>query len=98
MSKTFEELTQQALAVRDHYDELQVADGHKKWNAQDRMAGFVGDVGDLSKLVMAKYGVRRGPEDIDSALAHELGVDLEVAFTHTMKKLHEQIEKEKAEA
>lgn len=112
MSKAFEELSQQALAVRDHYDELQVADGHKKWNAQDRMAGFVGDVGDLSKLVMAKYGIRRGPENIDSALAHELsdclwsvmvlanelGIDLEVAFTDTMKKLHEQIEKEKAES
>ena len=112
MSRQFSDLMAKALAVRDHYDGLQVADGHKKWDAQDRMAGFVGDVGDLSKLVMAKHGIRRGPDNIDGALAHELsdclwsvmvladelGIDLERAFTKTMNELHERIEKEKAEA
>lgn len=112
MSRQFSELTGQALAVRDHYDELQRADGHEQWDVSDRMAGFVGDVGDLSKLVMAKKGVRRGPDDIDAALAHELadclwsvmviadelGINLEQAFTKTMNELHERIEKEKAEA
>lgn len=111
MSRQFSELVQQAVAVRDHYDELQRADGHKQWDVSDRMAGFVGDVGDLSKLIMAKKGVRRGPNDIDAALAHELAdclwsvlivadeldVDLERAFVKTMNELHERIEKEKAE-
>jgi NTP pyrophosphatase (non-canonical NTP hydrolase) len=106
---SFHEMQQQALAVRDHYDELQETDGHKKWNASDRMAGFVGDVGDLSKLVMAKQGIRRGPDDIDEVLAHELSdclwsvlvladelnIDLEAAFTNNMKQLHERIEGEK---
>jgi NTP pyrophosphatase (non-canonical NTP hydrolase) len=112
MSQSFTNLSHKALAVRNHYNELQKADGHKIWNAQDRMAGFVGDVGDLSKLIMAKYELRRGPEVIDEALAHELSdclwsvmvladelnIDLEKAFTKTMDELHERIEKEKVHA
>lgn len=112
MSKQFSDLAKQALAVRDHYDELQEADGRKKWDASDRMAGFVADVGELSEFVMVKKGIRRGPKDIDAVLAHELsdclwsvmvladelGVDLEAAFTKSMKELHERIEREKAEA
>lgn len=110
MSQQFLDLSQKALAIRDHYDELQKVDGHTTWNAQDRMAGFVGDVGDLSKLVMAKHGLRRGPENIDEALAHELSdclwsvmviadelnIDLEQAFTAWTEEMHERIEREKA--
>jgi NTP pyrophosphatase (non-canonical NTP hydrolase) len=112
MSITLDEIKKKAIAVRDHYDELQSVNGKKTWNAQDRMAGFVGDVGDLSKLVMVRYGLRRGPDDINAALAHELsdclwsivvladelGIDLEEAFTNTMGTLHESIEKEKKAA
>jgi len=112
MSLQFSDLATQALVVRDHYNELQKTDGHKLWNVQDRTAGFVGDIGDLSKLVMAKHGLRRGPDDVDEALAHELSdclwsimviadelnIDLEAAFTKTMTELHARIEKEKAEA
>lgn len=110
-SQTFTDLQTAALAVRDHYSELQKADGHKQWNVQDRVAGFVGDVGDLSKLVMAKHGVRRGPQDIDTALEHELsdclwsvvviadelGIDLEQSFVKTMSELQVRIAKEKSE-
>lgn len=110
MSKQFSELIELATKVRDHYSELQIADGQKKWSASERMAGFVGDVGALSKLVMVKQGLRRGPKNIDEELAHELsdnlwsilviadelGVDLETAYVDTMGKLHERIEAEKA--
>lgn len=110
MSQTFSDLSAKAVAVRNHYNELQKTDGKKIWNAQDRMAGFVGDVGELSKLVMVKHGLRRGPENIDEALAHELsdclwsimviadelGIDLEQAFANSMSELHERIEREKA--
>jgi len=106
---SFKEIQEMALAVRNHYDELQVTDGYKKWKSNERMAGFVGDVGDLSKLVMVKNKLRRGPEDIDELLAHELSdclwsvvvladeldIDLEAAFTRTMKDLHKRIGKEK---
>ena len=110
-NQQFSDLMKMALAVRNHYDELQEADGQKRWDASDRMAGFVGDVGELSEFVMVKMGKRRGPADIDTVLAHELsdclwsimvladelGIDLEQAFVKSMKELHERIEREKAE-
>ena len=111
MSKSFSDIIVLATQVRDHYNELQAADGKKQWNAQDRMAGFVGDVGALSKLIMVKHGLRRGPENIDEELAHELsdnlwsilviadelGIDLEKAFVEAMEQLHARIEAEKAD-
>lgn len=112
MSQDFATLAAKALSVRDHYDELQEKDGQPRWDASDRMAGFVGDVGDLSKLVMMKQGKRRAVEDIDTALKHEvtdclwsiiviadeLGMDLEAEFSKTMDELHERIERQKADA
>ena len=64
------------------------------------MLGFLGDVGDLAKLVQGKAGIRER-DDLDSALAHELadclwsiftladcyGVELEPAFIATMTQL-----------
>ncbi len=64
------------------------------------MLGFVGDVGDLAKLVQGKAGVRPTPA-LDDKVAHELadclwcvltladeyGVDLEAAFSETMESL-----------
>ena len=111
MSQQFSDFHQKALAIRDHYDKLQKASGHMTWNAQDRMAGFVADVGDLSKLIMVKHGSRSGPKDIDGALAHELSdclwsimviadeldIDLEKSFAAWTDEMHERIEREKAE-
>jgi hypothetical protein len=108
MSRQFSVLIKKAIAVRNHYNELQKADNHKIWNAQDRTAGFVCDVGDLSKLVMAKHNLRRGSKDIDEMLEHELsdclwsvivisdelGIDLEKSYMESMDKLHEKIENE----
>jgi|GEM_PF-94677 len=110
-SRQFSELTTLATKVRDHYNELNEADGKAKWDAQDRMAGFVGDVGALSKLIMVKHGLRRGPENIDEELAHELsdnlwsilviadelGIDLEKSFVDAMEQLHTRIEAEKTD-
>lgn len=112
MTQQFSDLSKQALAVRDHYSELQKKDGHKQWDASDRMAGFVADVGDLSKLIMVKKGLRRGPENIDEVLEHELsdclwsimviadelGIDLEKAFTVWIEQMHARIEREKVNA
>lgn len=72
------------------------------------MEGFVGDVGDLMKLVMAKSGIRR-VENIDEKLKHELAdclwsllvistkydIDLEQSFLDTMNQLEKRIESEK---
>lgn len=97
-------LQKRAQAIRQKYDELNAKNGHDKWDGVDYAAGFVGDVGDLIKLVMAKDGKRQG-EDIDAKLRHELGdclwsllvianhydIDLEDAFKSTMDELNERL-------
>jgi NTP pyrophosphatase (non-canonical NTP hydrolase) len=112
MSKDFASLIALAIKVRDHYNELQVKDKQKKWTVTDRMSGYVGDVGALSKLIMAKQGIRRGPKDLDEEIAHELadnlwsilviadelGIDLEAAYLKAMGELGERVERQKADS
>jgi NTP pyrophosphatase (non-canonical NTP hydrolase) len=92
----------QALArrVRSKYAAMETARYGREWTDEEIMLGFLGDVGDLAKLVQGKAGVRPR-DDLDEALAHELadclwcvftladsyGVDLEAAFTSTMSEL-----------
>ena len=71
------------------------------------MAGFVGDVGDLSKIIMAKHGLRN-MENIDRKLAHELSdclwsvlvlankykIDIGAEFNKTMDELEGRISQE----
>ena len=98
-----EELTQKAVEIRREYDRLNAQRG-VTWNEQDFMAGFVGDVGDLSKLIMAKQGLRE-IADVDVKLAHELAdclwsiliisnkydIDLELEFSRNMSELRHRI-------
>jgi NTP pyrophosphatase (non-canonical NTP hydrolase) len=101
------ELQQRAVEIRNKYDKLNLKNGRVIWNEQQLMAGFVGDVGDLSKIIMAKHGLR-DMQDVDAKLAHELsdclwsvlvlahkyGIDLSKAFTRTMDELDERIDAE----
>jgi len=98
------DLQQRALEIREKYGRLESKEGGREWDRKDLMMGFVGDVGDLIKLVQAKEGVRR-IDDVDAKLAHELadclwsvlvlaekyGVDIEAAFTRTMSELDARI-------
>jgi len=101
---TFEELQKRAIEVRAKYDKLNKQNG-VSWNGSDLMSGFVGDVGDLSKIIMAKRGLRE-MEDVDDKLAHELadclwsvfvladkfGVDLAAEFKKVMAELDKRID------
>lgn len=105
---TFDELSKRAVEIRDRYDELNAQRG-VTWNEQDLMSGFVGDVGDLSKIIMAKHGLR-DMDDIDVKLAHELSdclwsvlvladkykIDLAKEFMESMDALGERIQTETA--
>jgi NTP pyrophosphatase (non-canonical NTP hydrolase) len=96
----FDELIQRALAIRKRYREYEKQSYGTSWTNEELALGFVGDVGDLVKLVMAQNGRRNIPE-AESKLAHELadclwsvivladvhGVDLEKAFLKTMDEL-----------
>ena len=102
---TLEELSERAVAVRLKYDQLNERKGARAWNETDLMSGFVGDVGDLSKIIMAKKGLRP-MDDIDEKLAHELadclwsvcvlahkfGIDLGAEFMKTMDGLDKRID------
>jgi NTP pyrophosphatase (non-canonical NTP hydrolase) len=98
----FQQMQDRARAVRARYAELEAARYGRSWTTEEIMLGFLGDVGDLAKLVQGKAGVRPRA-DLDEALAHELAdclwcvltladaydVDLEAAFDQTMAGLTE---------
>ncbi|KKR11919.1 MAG: MazG nucleotide pyrophosphohydrolase [Candidatus Woesebacteria bacterium GW2011_GWA1_39_21] len=100
----FKQLQNRALEIRRKYSDLEKMKYGKEWTREQIVQGFVGDVGDLVKLIMAKDGVRE-VEDVDEKLAHELadclysilviankyGVDIEEEFLKTMNELEERI-------
>lgn len=96
----FTQLRARALAVRQLYSHYEQQHFGRAWQAQEIALGFVGDVGDLAKLVLALEGVRAIP-DAHNKLAHELAdclwvilvlaqlyeIDLERRFLETMDQL-----------
>ncbi|SEB44559.1 MazG nucleotide pyrophosphohydrolase domain-containing protein [Nocardioides exalbidus] len=96
----FEQMQERARSVRAKYAEVEAATHGRSWTTEEIMLGFLGDVGDLAKLVQGKAGVRPR-DDLDEALAHELAdclwsvmtladaydVDLAGAFAGTMDEL-----------
>lgn len=104
----FRELVERALRVRQQYAELERGRFGRSWENDEIALGFVGDVGDLAKLVIAQNGVRDIP-DMQEKLAHELcdclwsiivlahnyNVDLESAFHENMDALSQQIEQQR---
>lgn len=99
------ELSERAWRVRQLYAQLEATRHGRAWSREEVALGFVGDVGDLMKLVQAMEGERAIP-DAPAKLAHELAdclwsvmtlarmyeVDLEVAFTATMDELESSIQ------
>ena len=89
-----------ARDVRSRFAAMELARYGRSWTPTEIMLGFLGDVGDLAKLVQGKAGVR-DRDRLDDALAHELAdclwsiltladtfdVDLSTAFTTTMDEL-----------
>lgn len=102
---TYQELMHAAVRVREKYNQLNARDHGGAWDGDKLMAGFVGDVGDLSKIVMAKSG-HRAMDDIDDKLKHELSdclwsilvlanhydIDLETEFVASIGKLEERVD------
>ena len=106
---TFADATHRALRVARLYDRLDERQRGCVWTTEQLALGFVGDVGELAKLVMADAGTR----DIEghrAKLGHELadclwsvlvlaarsGVDLTREFESTMDELTAAIERQLA--
>jgi NTP pyrophosphatase (non-canonical NTP hydrolase) len=105
----FSELEQAALELNDLYEQLEVQRWGRVWSTQELALGFMGDVGDLAKLVQAHAGVRTiddhqtkiGHELSDClwsimVLAHKCGVDLETEFVRNTREISEYVSGELA--
>ena len=100
----FKQLVAQGIKVQKAYAMKNEADGYNQWTAAEYMQGYVGDVGDLAKLIMAKNNFRH-KEKVDEKIAHELAdclwsiivladqlnIDLEREFLKTMNELDARI-------
>ncbi len=92
------------MQVAARYDALNLAQRGRVWTRAETMMGFVGDVGDLAKLVMAAEGARSDVGSRD-ALEHELAdclwavlvlarryeVDLDTVFARSMDELEARL-------
>jgi NTP pyrophosphatase (non-canonical NTP hydrolase) len=100
----FQQLVERALQIRAQYAELEQSRYGRSWSNDELALGFVGDVGDLCKLVIAHNGVRAIPDAHDKlahelsdclwsiiVLAHQYDIDLEAAFLTTMNDLPQHI-------
>ncbi len=102
----FTELIRRAGEVRTLYAKFEEVKYGRSWTTEELALGFMGDVGDLAKLVQAMNGVRDIP-DARKKLGHELAdclwsvivlaqareVDLEAAFLKTMDELEVRLTK-----
>ena len=100
----FQNMIDRALTVSKLYGQRESQLSGAPWNSEDIALGFVGDVGDLAKLVLAENG-KRSIENSKEKSAHELSdclwsvivlaevhhVNLEQAFMKTMEKLEERL-------
>lgn len=103
----FDGLIERARAIRAQYAQLEQERYGAAWTIEELALGFVGDVGDLAKLVMAQNG-RRSIPNTSEKLAHELAdclwsvivladahkIDLEASFLQTMNELEARLRKE----
>ena len=100
----FSDLEQSALRLNELYEQLEIKMYGRVWTTQELALGFVGDVGDLAKLIQANAGVRRiddckaklGRELSDClwsiiVLANKCGIDLEAEYCKNTRELTEHV-------
>lgn len=100
----FSDLEQAALRLNALYEQLEIKRHGRVWTTQELALGFVGDVGDLAKLIQADAGVRT-IDDCKAKLGHELsdclwsimvlankcGIDLEAEFVRNTREISEYV-------
>ncbi len=102
----FQELSARAITISELYERIEKEMYGQPWTSEQIALGFVGDVGDLAKLVLAAND-HRTIADHNSKLEHELAdclwsllvlaklhnIDLEKAFIKTMIDLEKRLSK-----
>lgn len=103
----FSDLEKSALQLNELYEKLETKRYGRVWTTQELALGFMGDVGDLAKLVQAHAGVRT-IDDCNAKLGHELsdclwsilvlankcGIDLEAEFVRNTREIAEYVSSE----
>ena len=106
----FHKLIERARDIRAQYVDFETQRYGRSWTREEVALGFMGDVGDLMKLLQAQNGLRDIP-DADAKLTHELadclwevivladlyGVDTEKSFRDTMNDLEQNLQGRQAE-
>jgi NTP pyrophosphatase (non-canonical NTP hydrolase) len=101
---TLSDLETSALQLNALYEQLEVKRYGRIWTTEELALGFVGDVGDLAKLIQANAGIRH-IDDCQAKLGHELsdclwsilviahkcGIDLEAQFARNIRELSDYV-------
>lgn len=100
----FQTIINRALEIRKQYEAKEKQLYGSAWTSEEIALGFVGDVGDLAKLIIAENGKRNIPDSKAKleheladclwsviVLAHQHGVDLEESFVNTMNELERRL-------
>jgi NTP pyrophosphatase (non-canonical NTP hydrolase) len=100
----FSDLKESALKLNELYEELEIKLYGRVWTTEELALGFVGDVGDLAKLIQANAGIRN-IDNFKSKLGHELSdclwsivvlankcdIDLEAEFSKNVSSQMEHV-------
>jgi NTP pyrophosphatase (non-canonical NTP hydrolase) len=100
----FQKVIDRAMEVRRQIEAKEIQLYGSSWTREEVALGFVGDVGDLAKLISAENGRRIIPNSKEK-MEHELadclwsvivlsnlhGVDLEKSFFETMDHLEKRL-------
>ena len=100
----FQKIIDRAIHIRKQYEEKEKQQYGSSWTSEEVTLGFVGDIGDLAKLIVAENG-RRNIANSKEKLEHELSdclwsvivlsrlydIDLERSFMRTMDELEEHL-------
>lgn len=103
----FTDLEKSALRLNELYEQLEIKTYGRVWTTEQLALGFVGDVGDLAKLIQANAGFRK-IDDCKAKLGHELsdclwsililankcGIDLEAEYAKNTRELIEYVSNE----
>jgi len=101
------DLEKSALQLNELYEQLEIKRYGRIWTTEELALGFVGDVGDLAKLIQANAGIR-SIDDCKAKLGHELsdclwsiivlankcGIDLGTEFVRNTRELAEHVSSE----
>jgi NTP pyrophosphatase (non-canonical NTP hydrolase) len=100
----FQKIIDRALEIRKLYEQKEKQLYGSSWTSEEIALGFVGDVGNLTKLISAENG-RRNILNSKEKLKHELsdclwsiivlsnlhGVEIEKSFMETMDRLEKHL-------